>query len=387
MGALEIVLLAAGAVIFTASFCIPVKREKLKEETLDLAADEVRTLVAEELESVRGKLTEISEEEMRQQIEKSERSMERISNEKIMAVNEYSDTVLDEIHKSHEEVVFLYDMMKNKKESLSESYGKADQGLQELLQQVKDSEITVQESLQEISGKLNEFEKQRMEVEAASQETARQVEAAYQAVKQMEEASQTAAKQMEEASQTAAKQMEEVSQTAAKQMEEASQTAVKQMETASQTAAKQMETASQTAVKQKTSAVRRARKAEENVAAPAKPAAESAPAPERKESERKQINESPVFEPFTPEKIAAAPKKRVVRKAAEKQTEQPAPAAENADLMLLLSDTMENSTAQNSNERILVLHKAGKSNMAIARELGLGVGEVKLVIDMYEGLR
>ena len=376
MGALEIVLLAAGAVIFTASFCIPVKREKLKEETLDLAADEVRTLVAEELESVRGKLTEISEEEMRQQIEKSERSMERISNEKIMAVNEYSDTVLDEIHKSHEEVVFLYDMMKNKKESLSESYGKADQGLQELLQQVKDSEITVQESLQEISGKLNEFEKQRMEVEAASQETAKQVEAAYQAVKQMEEASQTAAKQMEE-----------VSQTAAKQMEEASQTAVKQMETASQTAAKQMETASQTAVKQKTPAVRRARKAEENVVAPAKPAAESAPAPERKESERKQINESPVFEPFTPEKIAAAPKKRVVRKAAEKQTEQPAPAAENADLMLLLSDTMENSTAQNSNERILVLHKAGKSNMAIARELGLGVGEVKLVIDLYEGLR
>ena len=354
MGALEIVLLAAGAVIFTASFCIPVKREKLKEETLDLAADEVRILVAEELESVRGKLTEILEEEMRQQIEKSERSMERISNEKIMAVNEYSDTVLDEIHKSHEEVVFLYDMMKNKKDSLSESYGKADQGLQELLQQVKDSEITVQESLQEISGKLNEFEKQRMELEAASQETARQVEAASQAVKQMEEASQTAARQME---------------------------------AASQTAAKQMETASQTAAKQKTPAVRRARKAEENVAAPAKPAAESTPVPERTEPERKQINESPVFEPFTPEKIAAAPKKRVVRKAAEKQTEQPAPAAENADLMLLLSDTMENSTAQNSNERILVLHKAGKSNMAIARELGLGVGEVKLVIDLYEGLR
>ena len=354
MGALEIVLLAAGAVIFTASFCIPVKREKLKEETLDLAADEGRILVAEELESVRGKLTEILEEEMRQQIEKSERSMERISNEKIMAVNEYSDTVLDEIHKSHEEVVFLYDMMKNKKDSLSESYGKADQGLQELLQQVKDSEITVQESLQEISGKLNEFEKQRMELEAASQETARQVEAASQAVKQMEEASQTAARQME---------------------------------AASQTAAKQMETASQTAAKQKTPAVRRARKAEENVAAPAKPAAESTPVPERKEPERKQINESPVFEPFTPEKIAAAPKKRVVRKAAEKQTEQPAPAAENADLMLLLSDTMENSTAQNSNERILVLHKAGKSNMAIARELGLGVGEVKLVIDLYEGLR
>ena len=41
---------------------------------------------------------------------------------------------------------------------------------------------------------------------------------------------------------------------------------------------------------------------------------------------------------------------------------------------------------RNSNERILELHKAGKSNMAIAKELGLGLGEVKLVIDLFEGL-
>ena len=41
---------------------------------------------------------------------------------------------------------------------------------------------------------------------------------------------------------------------------------------------------------------------------------------------------------------------------------------------------------RNSNERILELHKAGKSNMAIAKELGLGLGEVKLVIDLFEGM-
>ena len=41
---------------------------------------------------------------------------------------------------------------------------------------------------------------------------------------------------------------------------------------------------------------------------------------------------------------------------------------------------------RNSNERILELHKAGKSNMAIAKELGLGLGEVKLVIDLFEGI-
>ncbi|MBQ7833104.1 MAG: helix-turn-helix domain-containing protein [Lachnospiraceae bacterium] len=39
--------------------------------------------------------------------------------------------------------------------------------------------------------------------------------------------------------------------------------------------------------------------------------------------------------------------------------------------------------AGNHNEKILALHNEGKSNVAIAKELGLGVGEVKLVIDLY----
>lgn len=38
----------------------------------------------------------------------------------------------------------------------------------------------------------------------------------------------------------------------------------------------------------------------------------------------------------------------------------------------------------NNNDRILELHKQGKSTVAIAKELGLGVGEVKLVIDLYK---
>lgn len=40
----------------------------------------------------------------------------------------------------------------------------------------------------------------------------------------------------------------------------------------------------------------------------------------------------------------------------------------------------------NNNERILELHRMKKSNVAIAKELGLGVGEVKLVIDLYKGM-
>ncbi|MCL2255037.1 MAG: hypothetical protein FWC09_11405, partial [Lachnospiraceae bacterium] len=39
---------------------------------------------------------------------------------------------------------------------------------------------------------------------------------------------------------------------------------------------------------------------------------------------------------------------------------------------------------RNSNEIILEMHKEGKSNMTIARSLGLGISEVKLVIDLFE---
>ena len=43
------------------------------------------------------------------------------------------------------------------------------------------------------------------------------------------------------------------------------------------------------------------------------------------------------------------------------------------------------SAADRRNEEIIRLHKAGKSNVAIAKELDMGVGEVKLVIGLFEG--
>ena len=38
-----------------------------------------------------------------------------------------------------------------------------------------------------------------------------------------------------------------------------------------------------------------------------------------------------------------------------------------------------------SNEGMDALHNEGKSNVEIAKALGLGVGEVKLVIDLFKG--
>ena len=43
-----------------------------------------------------------------------------------------------------------------------------------------------------------------------------------------------------------------------------------------------------------------------------------------------------------------------------------------------------NLNVMNNNDSILTLHKRGMMDIDIARELGLGLGEVKLVIDLFE---
>ncbi len=49
-----------------------------------------------------------------------------------------------------------------------------------------------------------------------------------------------------------------------------------------------------------------------------------------------------------------------------------------------VSDPKLPQTDANHNLSILSLHKSGKSAVEIARDLGLGTGEVKLVIDLFE---
>ena len=56
------------------------------------------------------------------------------------------------------------------------------------------------------------------------------------------------------------------------------------------------------------------------------------------------------------------------------------------DISFTKDDGKGGNNSSNNNEKILKLHNEGKSNIAIAKELGLGVGEVKLVIDLFEGV-
>lgn len=121
MEIMEIILLTAGTIIFILSFFIPEKKTEISVQSKDLARDEIAALVGKEMESIRGHVDDVVDEAVTYAMEKTERSLERLSNEKIMAVNEYSDTVLSEIHKNHEEAMFLYDMLNSKHANLKDT--------------------------------------------------------------------------------------------------------------------------------------------------------------------------------------------------------------------------------------------------------------------------
>ena len=129
MGILEIVLLIAGVIIFTGSFFLPLGGEKNTGIDQKAAKEEIHGLVEEEMNNVRSKMQDKMEETSEDAIEKAERSLERLTNEKIMAVNEYSDTVLQEIHKNHEEVMFLYDMLNSKHANIKDTVSKMDKAV------------------------------------------------------------------------------------------------------------------------------------------------------------------------------------------------------------------------------------------------------------------
>ncbi len=232
----ELILLIVGFAIFVASFFIP---ERNTMKTTDLRQQEELTtkMVEKELLTAQEAIKDTAEETVAYTVEKTERALDRLANEKMLAIGEYSDTVLGEIQKNHDEAVFLYSMLNDKHNN------------------VKNTVLTAE---------------------------------------------------------MAAKEVKEVAKTA------------------------------------------------EEVTKAAKEAA--------KKIEKKAVPGQDEI------KVQSPSKEQSVKEIEKKETSTP------DDLPM----SPASARGKNNNERILQMHKKGKSNIAIARELGLGIGEVKLVIDLFK---
>lgn len=276
MNITELILLIFGGIVFTVSFFLPSGGKKEKDGISKADEEEIKEIIGREVEEAKTQISDIVDETITYSMEKTERSMERLTNEKIMAVNEYSDTVLEQINKNHKEVVFLYDMLNDKHENLKSTVSEAVKTASEVKQTVKDAEVTAREA-----------KEQAVEIK-------------------------------------------------------------------------------------------------EQIPAPV-PEKEFVPI----QAPRVEVTDGSATAEI--EKEPEKPKRKTTRKvkteaSASKEEAVDPEKTEKASKVDLSMAAPGKTGGRNSNERILELHKAGKSNMAIAKELGLGIGEVKLVIDLFEGI-
>ena len=132
MSFMEIALLVIGVIIFVVSFLLPGTTEKKTDIEIMAEKEEVHRMMEKELEDMQVTINEATNDTVEYAVDKAERNLEKISNEKIMAVNEYAGTVIEEIEKNHKEVMFLYEMLKDKQNELNNEVRKADATVKEI---------------------------------------------------------------------------------------------------------------------------------------------------------------------------------------------------------------------------------------------------------------
>lgn len=137
MTAFEILLVIIGLILFGGSFFVSEKITATKEQ-LKVAIDEneLKKLLQSQIKDMDEELTQIIVDNIENSTDEVKRSMEKLSNEKIMAIDEYSTTVMESIHKSHNEVLFLYGMLNDKKAEIKETadlINKANKGINKKL--------------------------------------------------------------------------------------------------------------------------------------------------------------------------------------------------------------------------------------------------------------
>lgn len=118
MTGLEIVLLIAGF----SCLCISlfVARRTVPEQN---QTDEVRTSAIwteKEEQMILDRVNEILSDRQNELVDTTEEQMNRLCNDKIMAVDEFSKQVLEKIENNHQEVVFMYNMLNEKEKEVKD---------------------------------------------------------------------------------------------------------------------------------------------------------------------------------------------------------------------------------------------------------------------------
>lgn len=341
MSIVEVLLLVMGAGVFIASFALPEKKGSVREEDAKAIKKEIKVRLEEGLVDIRKQVEDEIEEAISYSVEKTERSLDRLTNEKIAAVHEYSNTVLEDIHKNHKEVAFLYDMLNDKHERLKSTAASVEMASKAGRKTVTDIENAVRIAENQLLSKNREESMQQMEqsvmnnrtqpdkpVESASLEKSGQVTTGIEALKQA-----TTEELSENKIPFTSLNFKEMGSIELEDEENGLQSLrLLDLE---------------------------------------KPAKKTNAAKGQKEK------------PAKGETGKKAARSTSGKKAGTTEQRRPKASLTKADGWTAAQADAEGDSI-NSNDIILRMHSEGKTKTEIAKQLGLGVGEVKLVIDLFE---
>ncbi len=319
----EIVLIVAGFAAIILGYLLPAGKDIDEEDKL-LMEREIRELVRREVEDQKETIENMVDDTVDNSLDRTERAMERISNEKLSAIGEYSDTVINDIHKNHDEVMFMYDMLNDKHKNLTDVVSEVTRKADEAKKTVMDAEATANEarqatdSLKTISGVPFAESNVRAILLDEEEDKPSGIRIPYKEKYNVSPVSPVVENEQDLAG------PEPIGNVSSGYVEEKNVKELKELD--------------------------------------------AIPAEVIKEEQALNLH-------VIGNKISAEPKETPSAKVVSINDVKPSNPDRN----------MKELTANDpisQNRQIIEMHKAGKSNMVIARELGLGIGEVKLVIDL-----
>lgn len=111
-----LILIGSGILIFS-SFLVD---KSSQNEAIYSNLVNPKELTIGEIEEIKKKIEAIVSEITEDTLEKTEDKLNHISNEKIIAVSDFSNQVIEKIGQNHDEVIFLYNMLNEKETELKE---------------------------------------------------------------------------------------------------------------------------------------------------------------------------------------------------------------------------------------------------------------------------
>ena len=169
MSTRETSLLVVGIVLMIASFFITEKLSNSELKKLsDLSTNEMQKILERSLNDAQVKVDNMVDQVIDHSIEKSmeivERALDKETNEKMRVLTEYSDTVLESINKTHNEVMFLYSMLNDKHSELTKYAG----NLAQLAIHLEELEQNVEKTLAESDEIIQKAQEARQEQQVSA---------------------------------------------------------------------------------------------------------------------------------------------------------------------------------------------------------------------------